>query len=97
MINYSGLCYGEDLRKAVMDERISYAENILRKQTSMRNDEKLDAIRQQEISVERSRMLQEHASQLQGFLKMEGTSNENLGNAHPQQAFLKKFEQSSQA
>lgn len=81
LINYSDICYGEDLRAAIMNKKLLDEEELHRRQVSIYNDEKAEAMRRQQISQERLMMLQEHAPQLQGFFKVKGISLENFENS----------------
>ncbi|XP_033208705.1 meiosis-specific nuclear structural protein 1-like isoform X2 [Belonocnema kinseyi] len=73
-----GICYGEDLKAAIMNKKILHDEELLRRQESICNDEKAEAVRRQQISQERLMILQEHATRLQGFLKVKGTTLKNF-------------------
>ena len=80
-----------------MNKKILDEEELLRKQASERYYENVEALRRQQISQERLRMLREHAPRLKGYLKVQGISLENFENCFSETACREECAQHSQA
>lgn len=59
------------MRKITDERRALYVESVLLRQALLRQEEKQELQRLEEISLERSKILQEHTPQLKGFLRPE--------------------------
>lgn len=68
---WSGVQYGKDLRAVVQEHRAKYAEEVMVRQEVQRRDEEQELQRLEEVALERSNMLNEHAPHLKGFLRAE--------------------------
>ncbi|XP_015521855.2 meiosis-specific nuclear structural protein 1-like [Neodiprion lecontei] len=73
-----GLQYGRDLKTVRDEQRALHAEEVLLTQAIQRQDDQREVERLKEVSLERSKILYEHAPNLKGFLKAGTLRTEDL-------------------